>query len=106
MPLEEKPEGPLQADDKGQPRDEEDLCTEKQACMCQLTGGGCCSGVTAERTFPMARRALSKNSIIPKRRKNTPKPVSPIPISVDDIKNVTSNSLPTLDRMTTRKCKN
>lgn len=34
-------------------------------------------------TFPMARRALSKNSIIPKKRKNTPNPVSPIPISVD-----------------------
>ena len=34
-------------------------------------------------TFPMARRALSKNSIMPKKRKNTPNPVSPIPISVD-----------------------
>lgn len=34
-------------------------------------------------TFPMARSALSKNSIIPKKRKKTPNPVSPIPISVD-----------------------
>lgn len=33
-------------------------------------------------TFPIARSALSKNRIIPKNRKNTPKPVSPIPISV------------------------
>lgn len=32
-------------------------------------------------TFPIARRALSKNRIIPKKRKNTPKPVNPIPIS-------------------------
>jgi len=31
----------------------------------------------------MARRALSKNSIIPKKRKNTPNPVSPIPISAE-----------------------
>jgi hypothetical protein len=31
----------------------------------------------------MARRALSKNRIIPKKRKNTPKPVNPIPISVE-----------------------
>lgn len=30
----------------------------------------------------MASRALSKKSIIPKKRKNTPNPVSPIPISV------------------------
>lgn len=30
----------------------------------------------------MASRALSKNRIIPKKRKNTPKPVNPIPISV------------------------
>lgn len=29
----------------------------------------------------MAKSALSKNRIIPKKRKNTPKPVSPIPIS-------------------------
>lgn len=34
-------------------------------------------------TFPIARRALSKNRIIPKKRKNTPKPVSPIPISAE-----------------------
>lgn len=33
-------------------------------------------------TFPIARSALSKNRIIPKKRKNTPKPVSPMPISV------------------------
>lgn len=32
-------------------------------------------------TFPIARSALSKNRIIPKKRKNTPKPVNPIPIS-------------------------
>jgi len=34
----------------------------------------------------MARRALSKNRIIPKNRKNTPNPVSPIPISVERVK--------------------
>lgn len=34
----------------------------------------------------MARRALSKNSIIPKKRKNTPNPVSPIPISAESKK--------------------
>lgn len=33
-------------------------------------------------TFPMASKALSKNRIIPKNRKNTPNPVNPIPISV------------------------
>lgn len=32
-------------------------------------------------TFPIARSALSKKRIIPKKRKNTPKPVNPIPIS-------------------------
>lgn len=41
-----------------------------------------CNSVIDQLTFPMARRALSKNSIIPKKRKNTPNPVSPIPISV------------------------
>lgn len=41
-----------------------------------------CEIITNQLTFPMARRALSKNSIIPKKRKNTPNPVSPMPISV------------------------
>lgn len=34
-------------------------------------------------TLPMASRALSKKSTIPKKRKKTPNPVSPIPISAD-----------------------
>lgn len=46
-------------------------------------GGNTVNRLIYQRTFPMARRALSKNSIIPKKRKNTPNPVSPIPISVD-----------------------
>lgn len=32
------------------------------------------------RTFPIARSALSKKRIIPKNRKNTPNPVKPMPI--------------------------
>lgn len=39
------------------------------------------SDITHQLTFPIARRALSKNRIIPKNKKNTPNPVSPIPIS-------------------------
>ncbi len=39
-------------------------------------------------TFPIARSALSKNKIIPKKRKNTPKPVNPIPISVGDTQSI------------------
>lgn len=37
-------------------------------------------------TFPMARRPLSKNNIIPRNEKNIPNPVSPNPISVSEIK--------------------
>lgn len=42
-------------------------------------------------TFPIARSALSKNSIIPKKRKNTPNPVKPIPISVKQKKIITTH---------------
>lgn len=40
------------------------------------------------RMFPMARRALSKNSIIPKKRKKTPKPVSPMPIFCESVSEI------------------
>lgn len=39
-------------------------------------------------TFPKARSTESMYNIIPKRRKNTPKPTSPTPIPVTDEMNV------------------
>lgn len=57
---------------------------EKQTDMIQTKEErGLVSSLNDQLTFPMARRALSKKSIIPKKRKNTPNPVSPIPISED-----------------------
>lgn len=43
-------------------------------------------------TFPIARSALSKNRIIPKKRKNTPNPVKPIPISANHTERQQLNS--------------
>ena len=40
----------------------------------------CCSLLT----FPIASSPLSKKNITPKKRKNTPKPVTPIPISAKE----------------------
>lgn len=43
-------------------------------------------------TFPIASSALSKNRIIPKKRKNTPNPVKPIPISANHTERQQLNS--------------
>lgn len=96
MSLEEESERTLQADDKRQAGDKQNLQKKhrhtKQSQVWRLsdeTGwekcltNTQCGGITDQLTFPMARRALSKNNIIPKKRKNTPKPVSPMPISVN-----------------------
>lgn len=40
------------------------------------------------KTFPIANSALSKKRIIPKKRKNTPNPVNPIPIFWVSVKEI------------------
>lgn len=45
----------------------------------------------AELTFPMARRLLSKNKMMPRNEKNTPNPVSPSPISVSYVESLNQN---------------
>lgn len=90
MPLKEESERALQADDEGQACDKKNLHRKQiRSIRSQVRhlsghiGGNILNTIIGRLTFPMARRALSKNSTIPKKRKNTPNPVSPIPISVD-----------------------
>lgn len=74
-----------QPNDEGEAADEENLTEEggegKGGRWAKVHDGGGC-GNDGARTFPMARRPESKKRSMPRKRKSTPKPVSPMPISV------------------------
>ena len=85
----EKVECLLRANDEEKAAQEEDLCAARkvnQSCgMHDIVGGngvlGMGRGEEKTRTFPRARRAPSKKSMMPSIMKSAPNDVSPTPIS-------------------------